>query len=181
MQCTGKIVEVNKNVISDRWTVHLEINENVVNQLQTLAKRDKLSISIKKDVKRRSLDANAYFHVLVGKIADSLRISKIRCKNILICRYGQQDFNTEGKPIVLKANIDVSSMLEQETLHCLPCGEKIENGTVINFYKVYRGSHTYNTEEMSILIDGTVSEAKELGIDTMSPRELQEMKERWHL
>lgn len=32
---------------------------------------------------------------------------------------------------------------------------------------------------MSVLIDGTVADAKELGIDTITPAELQEMKERW--
>ena len=47
------------------------------------------------------------------------------------------------------------------------------------FYKIYRGSHTYDTKEMSVLIDGTVADAKELGIETVTPTELAEMKERW--
>lgn len=34
---------------------------------------------------------------------------------------------------------------------------------------VMRGSHTYDTDEMAKLIDGTVYEAKELGIETMTP------------
>ncbi len=70
-------------------------------------------------------------------------------------------------------------MLEQETLHCMPCGSKEENGIEITFYRVYRGSHTYNTEEMSILIDGTVQEAKDLGIETMTPDQIEEMKQKW--
>lgn len=49
----------------------------------------------------------------------------------------------------------------------------------LTVYKIYRGSHTYDTKEMSVLIDGTVADAKELGIDTITPAELQEMKERW--
>ena len=36
-----------------------------------------------------------------------------------------------------------------------------------------RGSHTYDSKEMSRLIDGTVSEAKELGIETMPLDELK--------
>jgi hypothetical protein len=47
------------------------------------------------------------------------------------------------------------------------------------FYKIYRGSHTYDTKEMSLLIDGTVADAKELGIETATPDEIRQMKERW--
>lgn len=47
------------------------------------------------------------------------------------------------------------------------------------FYRIYRGSHTYDTKEMSVLIDGTVADAKELGIETATPAEIAEMKERW--
>lgn len=32
---------------------------------------------------------------------------------------------------------------------------------------------------MSVLIDGTVADAKDLGIETLPPAELQAMKERW--
>ena len=41
------------------------------------------------------------------------------------------------------------------------------------------GSHTYDTKEMSRLIEGTVSEAKELGIDTRTPEEIALMTEEW--
>ena len=32
---------------------------------------------------------------------------------------------------------------------------------------------------MSILIDGTVQEAKDLGIETMTPDQIEEMKQKW--
>lgn len=44
-----------------------------------------------------------------------------------------------------------------------------------------RGSHTYDTKEMSELIKGTVQEAKALGIETATPQEIKEMEERWGL
>ena len=40
-----------------------------------------------------------------------------------------------------------------------------------------RGSSTYNTEEMAHLIDGLVSECKEVGIETATPEELSRMLE----
>ena len=124
---------------------------------------------------RRSLDANAYFHVLVGKIADVLTISKAKAKNVLICKYGQPQLLPDGNIMVYKTNAPEEFMLEQEAIHCIP----VKYDSNATFYKVYRGSHTYDTKEMSVLIAGTVSDAKELGIETATPAELQEMKERW--
>ena len=138
-----------------------------------------LDVTADKHRKKRSLDANAYFHVLVGKIADVLGISKQRCKNILIGRYGQIEFLSEGVPAVIKTNVSVEQMLDQETLHVVPCGVEIQNGKELNFFRIYRGSHTYDTKEMSILIDGTVQEAKELGIETATPDEIERMKTLW--
>lgn len=43
----------------------------------------------------------------------------------------------------------------------------------------YFGSSTYNTKEMSVLIDSIVCEAKELGIETATPEELERMKREW--
>lgn len=40
----------------------------------------------------------------------------------------------------------------------------------------YYGSHTYNTKEMSRLIDGVVTRCKELDIETLPPDELKRMK-----
>lgn len=155
------------------------LNEDFKQAYDELEGCEKLSIEIKPYREKRSLNANAYFHVLCGKIADKLSMSKYRCKNILIGRYGQPELLDNGSQAILKTNIPTSQMLEQETLHCMPCGSKEENGIEITFYRVYRGSHTYNTEEMSILIDGTVQEAKDLGIETMTPDQIEEMKQKW--
>ena len=43
----------------------------------------------------------------------------------------------------------------------------------------YYGSSTYNTKEMSRLVDYIVEEAKEQGIEVLPPNELQSMKEAW--
>jgi hypothetical protein len=98
---------------------------------------------------------------------------------MLIGRYGQPEMLDDGTPVIIKTNIDVDKMLEQEFLHCLPCRVDKENGVDVIFYRVCRGSHTYNSKEMSILIDGTVQEAKNLGIETIPPAELQRMVSKW--
>ena len=43
----------------------------------------------------------------------------------------------------------------------------------------YFGSSTYNTKEMSILLEEIVHQAKELGIDTMTDTEKKQLIEMW--
>ncbi len=52
-------------------------------------------------------------------------------------------------------------------------------GKQFTHYRVFKGSSEYDTREMSILIDGIVYEAKNLGIETMTPDELTRIKEMW--
>lgn len=129
-----------------------------------------LTIIIKPFRKKRSLDANAYFHVLVGKIAEKMNISAQECKNLMLGRYGQVE-EIDGEPMVFITSAPPEYMMKYEELHT----RYIDNNT----YLIIRGSHTYDTAEMSTLINGTVDEAKELGIETMTPDELERLKSLW--
>lgn len=42
-----------------------------------------------------------------------------------------------------------------------------------------KGTSEYDTKEMSVFIDGVVSEAKELGIQTETPEEIERLKALW--
>lgn len=179
MECTGNITQISQDFETKGILVTLSLTDVSVQELQALKVLGKLSVTMKKFCEKRSLNANSYFHVLVKKIAKKLNISDTRCKNIMIGRYGQIDFLPDGEMVVIKTNIQPSDMLEQETLHTVPCGVDIQNGKEILFYRVYRGSHTYDTKEMSCLIDGTVQEAKDLGIETLSPQKIERMMQEY--
>lgn len=45
---------------------------------------------------------------------------------------------------------------------------------------VYYGSSSYDTKEMSRLIDSVIQEAKDIGIEVLSERELQLIKDDWN-
>lgn len=178
MLFSGKVAGITRDFFKKKIMVTFETSEDITGQYDEI--RDKeLTIEAKKYRKRRSLDANAYFHVLVGKLADVLRISKPRCKNIMLGRYGQAFLLDDGSQAIIKSNVPVSQMLEHETFHCVPCGSKTENGLELVFYKMLRGSSTYDTAEMSILIDGVIEECKEMGIETMTPDAIRRMKAAW--
>ncbi len=177
MELTGKAVGASLDFDTNRFRITFEVNENdiVKAEYDKLKSYDKLKIKAVKYTQRRSLDANAYFHVLVGKIADALTISKAKAKNVLICKYGQPQLLPDGDIMVYKTNAPEEFMWEQESIHAIP----VKYEEKATFYRIYRGSHTYDTKEMSVLIDGTVADAKELGIETATPAEIAEMKERW--
>lgn len=177
MELTGKAVGASLDFDTNRFRITFEVNENdiVKAEYDKLKSYDKLKIKAVKYTQRRSLDANAYFHALVGKIADALTISKAKAKNVLICKYGQPQLLPDGDIMVYKTNAPEEFMWEQESIHAIP----VKYEEKATFYRIYRGSHTYDTKEMSVLIDGTVADAKELGIETATPAEIAEMKERW--
>lgn len=128
---------------------------------------------------RRSLNANAYFHVLCGKIAERAAESATEVKNQLISDYGQPERTEHG--IMTVTMLDAIPWQRVEGIHLRPttATRTMDDGRLYRVYLVMRGSHTYDTAEMSRLIDGTVNEAKELGIETLTPAELERMKANW--
>lgn len=80
--------------------------------------------------------------------------------------------------IIVKPSV-VDKVIEQwKTVRQL--GEVTINGSIGIQLQCYFGSSTYNSKEMSTLLNGVVEEAKEMGIDTMSTRELSLLNERWN-
>lgn len=156
-----------------KWLITFETEE--LPKYDELKDSD-LDIEVKAYRKKRSLNANAYFHVLAGKIAEATGQSHTEAHNHLIAEYGQMD--AEVQNIIMDDEIPYQKL---ETLHLRPttATRLMDNGKLYRVYYVMRGSHTYDTKEMARLIDGTVSEAKELGIETLTPDELERMKASW--
>ena len=100
-------------------------------------------------------------------------------KNRLIREYGAYEFIDEQIPTLrLKAEYE-AEMLKREGIHVKPIGYEVDDKGEWVRLALMRGSHTYDTKEMSRLIDGTVEEAKELGIETMTPDQIERMKSLW--
>lgn len=158
------------------WLITFETTEQPKIYDQT--KGEELTVEVKKFRPKRSLTANAYFHVLVGKIAEKMETSHAEIHNIMIARYGVMD--EEVKNIILADDIPWQQL---ENLHLRPTSatKVMDNGKLYRVYIVMKGSHTYDTKEMSTLIDGVVGEAKELEIETLTPIELERMKNQWNL
>lgn len=129
---------------------------------------------IKEYKQRRSLDANSYFHVLVEKIAKAINKSAEEVKVQMNLDYGTLARDEEDTIVGFKAlkGIPISQFVK----YAKPIGECEENGKTFVKYLVYKETHTLDSKEMSELIKGVVSEAEQLGIETLTPMELAALK-----
>lgn len=135
-------------------------------------------ISIKKRSKR-SLNANNYHWQLCEQIAKALKTSKYQVHNQLMIDYGTDWLDEDGKQVYVLMK-DNDRYLRKETEHYRPT-DAVEDrkGTLYRWFVLLLPSHLMDSKEMSELIDGTVSEAQELGIDTRTPDEIERMKALW--
>ncbi len=124
--------------------------------------------------KRRSLDANSYFHVLVDKIAKTTKHSNDDIKTQLVFDYGAIARDEKGLKAGFKALKDIP--ITQFFKYAKPIGECIENNKTFVKYLIYKETHTLDSAEMATLIDGAIEEAKELGIETLTPVEIANLK-----
>lgn len=136
-----------------------------------------VEIEIKKFRQRRSLSANAYFHVLVNKIAEAKRLGDDEVKKQLVCEYGSLAKDEDGSTVGFKlpASVNVSTIYPY--VKCFDTRE--EGGKLFNCYLVYKQTHLMDSAEMARLIDGAIYVAGELGIETDTPEILARFKEEW--
>ena len=115
----------------------------------------------------------------IDKLADEMRMSKPRMKNLLLYRYGQRQRDKDGKLVVIKTNASESQIIERSDFHMWYYMDSPEDG--IPMYIMLENSRYYDSKQMSILIDGAVSECKALGIETLPPNEVERLKSLWQI
>lgn len=133
------------------------------------------SYKLIKELPDKSIDAvytdipNNYAWKLLTEIGNVLRASKDEIYLKMLKRYGQSEL------ISVLSHIPI----EHYVKYYEEAGESKLNGKMFTHYRVYKGSSDFDSREMSIFIDGVVSEAKELGIQTETPDEIARMKSLW--
>jgi hypothetical protein len=157
-----------------KLTFTLTQKQDISDLKAIIANKKLIAIECKEYRKKRSLDANSYFWQLLTQIADVLRTSKEELYIEMLKRYGQREPQllsviAEGVPMIYRATNN----------HCCEVGESELKGKTFKHLAILIGSSQYDTKAMSILIDGIVQDAKEQGIETMTPNEIAELKSRW--
>ena len=169
-------IQIYRN-LSGTWRIEAEIDPDSIPLLRRFLEKLKgraasAELSVWRD--KRSLDANAYAWKLLSMMADTLTLSGCaRTKDELyiemLKRYGQGG--------VVKVRPGDSESILREFAY-FEKHEKLYNDDG-QYYRVWVGSSQYDTREMSIFINGIIEDAKELGIETLPPAELERLMQQW--
>ena len=172
MESKARIISISKDLISGKFNVSFAVDS--IADLEEL-KDSELRLIVKKWRKKRSLDANAYFWVLLDKLAAALKIPKDELYRGYIRNIGG---NNETVCVQNKAvDAIVEGWQHNGTGWLAETNEsKIPGCTNLTLYS---GSSTYDSEQMSRLIDAVVQDCKAVGIETMTPQELEQMLGAW--
>jgi len=147
-------------------------NDEVINELIS---KDILQIEIKPYREKRSLDANAYLWVLLGKIGEKLEADKEELYQGYVRAMGAYNI-TPIKETFLTKWIEIWSA-KGLGWFCDTLGESKHKGyiNVINYY----GTSVYDTKEMSRVINEVVKDCESLGIDVKDPEEIEKLIKSW--
>ena len=171
MILTGRITGALIDFATGKPKLELSVNEvNDFKQLvDDLKDKEKLSLDIKQYREKRSLNANNYAWKLLTEIANAIGANKEELYVLMLKRYGQSEI------ISVLAHIPIGGYVK----YYEEAGESTLNGKLFKHYKVYKGSSEFDSREMSIFLDGVVSEAKGIGIQTETPDEIARLKSLW--
>lgn len=131
---------------------------------------------LKRYRQKRSLDANAYYFVLLGKLSEVLRIPTTELYREHIKEIGG---NFEIMPIREEAVDKFTEIWRSNGLGWVvdDLGKSKLDG--YRNIKAYYGSSTYSTDQMSRLINMAVDDCREQGIEHLPPAEIERMMEQW--
>lgn len=173
MKFNGEIADITLDYKTQKPRITFLIDSNEITSFEEL-KGLKLNLDIKKRIKKRSLDANGYMWVLLGKLQDALNIPKENIYKDLIKNIGVYEVIPIKDAAVEKFTNAWSKNGIGWVTETMP--SKLKGYTnVIAYY----GSSTYNSKEMSRLVDLVVQECKIQGIETETQEKINALLDTW--
>lgn len=121
---------------------------------------------IKEYKPKRTLSQNSYAWALINELANKMRMSKEEMYINLLEDYSQYLMIPVEKGKKPNGYFKYYKYIATTNI----------NGKEADYYKVFKGSSEFNTEEMGIFLDGIIQECKQLGIETLTPEEIEAMQ-----
>ena len=161
------------------WLMVKPLKEDLGKAMSIVRKRSGklMDLEVKEHKKKRSLDANAYAWVLIGKIADALRLTTTEVYRQAILDIGG---NYEILPIKIEAADHFKQIWEAQGLGwpCVDMGRSKIQG--YQNLRCYYGSSTYSVSQMTQLIDHLVQDCLALDLEVKSEEEIASLLGGWN-
>ena len=178
MKVKSELLNITRDLNGD-YQATFKVPKECIGELAAL--KDKiLSLAIKIFRKDRSLTANGYLWVLIGKLAVSLNSTKWDIYKHELKKWSSEFTYMVVEPKTaeyLKSKEDDENA-DFRVVEILNEGEL--NGKKAVQILAYLGSHAFDSKQMSVLIDGVVQDCKELSIPTKSDEELERLVKEWN-
>ena len=169
-----------------KTVISVELEEDFRPAWESLKGCEKVGIDIKQYRPKRSLDANAYYWTLVGKLAKVLGRSSAAIHNYMVSHYGIMEMIDDKLMYLSIPDTEAAQKIaeESETFHIRPTSQILtgKDGKQYRTYIQMRGSSYYNSAEMARLIEGLIQECKDAEIpesEIMTPDEKRILEERY--
>lgn len=174
LDTTGIIEDIAIDYKTNKAKISLLLDTKQLNILEELKNDGKLNMVLKKHRKKRSLDSNAYAWVLLGELQNVLNIPKEEIYKDLIKSIGSYE-------IIPVKNEAVEKFRQAWSKNGLGWVTETTKSKLEGFTNVvtYYGSSTYNTKEMTRLIDLIVEECQQFGIETKPQEEIDSLLKEW--
>lgn len=175
---TGKLNNIAIEYGSGKPYINIQVDEDIRTLFEScseLMKQDKLSIKITKHRAKRSLDANAFCWVLIGKIAEKTNAPREEVYRNAIREIGG------NYDVVCAQDKAVEALRESWQKNGIgwvsdTMPSKIEGCTNV---MLYYGSSTYDTHQMSRLLNLLCQDCDQFGIPTRPQEEIDSLLNSW--
>lgn len=168
----AKIADFSIDILTRKQKLTLALDGDFRAKFDELKDKE-LEVTVKPWREKRSLNANAYCWKLIGQLAEAL--------NLPACDI----YRHAIKQVGIYRDVELAKDAAETIKHIWKTHgigwiaeqvDETEKGVSI---RLYYGSSSYNTKQMSRLIDYVVADCKEMGIETMTPAELALLIEDW--
>ena len=168
LDTTGTITDINIDFKTSKAKISLLLDTKQLDIVEELKNENKLNIELKKYRKHRSLDANSYFWKLLTELCELAEIDTTEEYKRRF-RIETDDVKTFEKVWTDRGIAWFCEIADTEYL------ENVE----FKIINAYYGSSSYNSKQMSRLIDGVVQDCKIYGIETKPQAEIESLLKEW--
>lgn len=177
MQTTGIIEDIAIDYKTQKSKISLLLNTKEIDIIEQLKNESKLNIELKKYKKKRSKDANNYFWFLLQELCELMELDTI------------EDYKTRVKQLgifrrfrIEKDNIKTFEKMwtaQGIAWFCEIADTEYIGNTEFKIINAYYGSSSFNTKQMSRLINDLVEDCKSAGIETKPKAEIDSLLKEW--
>lgn len=171
MEVKARIKGIERNLVEGLTTFTLTTESEIAaEELERMQDQD-LRVKVVRYRKKRSLSANALFWHCIGEISKAMQVDKWDIYLQMLKEYGKYTY--------ICVRPEMVDAVRSQWRESMIWNSVDVNGEEAVQMLCFFGSSSYNSKEMSVLIDGTIETMKELGLDTPMSQDIRVALEQW--